>query len=487
MEICRIEFRVLKDGRDSIQTERYCMLSFDVPSGCGSLSITVSRTTERETQIPAALFDSRGNNRVFRAPEGASGYYEDSYQIKENEASSGAIPGQIYPGKWKLILYKRRFSEDFDAVLTVNAEKCSTGESEIPSFSFSSEIVSKESGWYRGELHVHSSESTGRKSVSRVLDAAKKADLDFIAITDHFTSSHWGEIEKHFRQYGILCMQSMEVSGDRGHANIHGLKKWINPLVDDNDEISAFLGIEKPSMEKIADQIHAMGGIFGINHPLSGMVSWHYAEFPIEKADMIDIWAAPDGPVSLCYPTLYDNYLAQGYKLTAVGSSDSHDPEKDGPWKFGQLFTYVYAPSLSEQGIIEGIKRGRVYVAAGSSRMDYRIKYRGKEYSMGDDISYSGGDITILFSIASNPSGNLFVMVSGELAAVEYIEAGDSWHEYELTLAERDIRILPSGSAFIRLEFYEDIVKALFWGMAYKDAAAMRLLSNPIYLTKETH
>ena len=88
MEICRIEFRVLKDGRDSIQTERYCMLSFDVPSGCGSLSITVSRTTEREAQIPAALFDSRGNNRVFRAPEGASGYYEDSYQIKENERNN---------------------------------------------------------------------------------------------------------------------------------------------------------------------------------------------------------------------------------------------------------------------------------------------------------------------------------------------------------------------------------------------------------------
>ena len=211
------------------------------------------------------------------------------------------------------------------------------------------------------------------------------------------------------------------------------------------------------------------------------------SEFPLEKADMIDIWAAPDGPVSLCYPTLYDNYLAQGYRLTAVGSSDSHDPEKDGPWKFGQLFTYVYAPSLSEKGIIEGIKRGRVYVAEGSSRMDYRIKYGGKEYLMGDDISYSGGDIKIIFLITSNPSGNLFVMVSGELTAVEYIEAGDSWHEYEVTLAEKDIRILPSGSAFIRLEFYEDIVKALFWGMAYKDAAAMRLLSNPIYLTKERY
>lgn len=489
MEICRKKFRILKDGKDSIQTTRYCMLSFDVPDGCGSISLTVSRTTEREAQIPAALFDSTGKNRVFRAPEGASGYYEDTYIIRTDSASSGAVPGTIPAGIWKLILYKRRFSEDFDAVLSVNIEK---GQENTEPFrlTFQEQKLSGTPGWYRGELHVHSSESTGRKSVRRVLEAAREAGLDFIAITDHFTSSHWFEIEKYFRDYGILCMRSMEVSGDRGHANIHGMKEWINPLVDENEEISNFLGQEKaPSMESVADTIHSMGGIFGINHPLSGMVSWRYSGFPIEKADAIDIWAAPDGPVSLCYPTLYDSYLARGYRLTALGSSDSHDPDKEGPWKFGQLFTYVYADSLSEKGIIEGIKRGNVYVANGSSRMDYRIRYSNREYNMGGRINYDGGEVEIIFSISGNPSGNLFVMVAGELADIHYIDAHDDgeWHNYKFILHEDEIRFLSPGFSFIRLEFYEDIVKALFWGMAYKDAEAMRLLSNPIYLDKEKH
>ena len=174
MEICRKKFRILKDGKDSIQTTRYCMLSFDVPDDCGSISLTVSRTTEREAQIPAALFDSAGKNRVFRAPEGTSGYYEDTYIIRTDSASSGAVPGPIPAGTWKLILYKRRFSEDFDAVLSVNVEKGNKREKSFR-FTFQDQKLSGTPGWYRGELHVHSSESTGRKSVRRVLEAAREA------------------------------------------------------------------------------------------------------------------------------------------------------------------------------------------------------------------------------------------------------------------------------------------------------------------------
>ena len=488
MEICRIGFRILKNGRDSMQTEKYCMLSFTVPAGCGSLSVSVSRTTKAEAQIPAALFDSTGQMRIFRAPEGAAGYYDDRYSIGPDEASSGAIAGPIPPGEWRLVLYKRRFSEDFDACLSVTALPGSSDKAENSHVTFPDAVLSRSPGWYRGELHVHSSESTGRTDVDAVLRAADNAGLDFVAITDHFTSSHWGEIEHHFRSHHVLCLQSMEVSGDKGHANIHGVKEWINPLVDDNEELSAFLGLERrPSMEEIADRVHAMGGIFGINHPLSGMVSWRYADFPIEKADMIDIWASPDGPVSLCYPTLYDSYLAQGYDLTAVGSSDSHDPYKEGPWKFGQLYTYVYADELSEKGIISGVRRGNVYIACGESRMDYTLCCGGVEYCMGEHVPYQGGEIIIHFSISSNPSGNLFVMVSGELQSVHYVEAGEgkSWRHYDITLREEDIRFVDSSFAFIRLEFYEDIVKARFWGMAYKDEKAMRLLSNPVWLDKE--
>lgn len=489
MEVCRIEFRILKDKKDHIQSKNYCMLAFDVPDGLGTISIKISRETHREAQIPVALFDSNGRMRVFKASEAASGYNEERYTIGQT-ASSGAIEGPVPAGTWKLVLYKRRFHEDFCGQIIVEGEQNQSSDVNYPEYDFSSRVLSSQEGWYRGELHVHSSESTGRKDVRAVLSAAECAGLDFIAITDHFTSSHWSELERSYRDYNVLCLQSMEVSGDRGHANIHGLKEWINPLVDDNDELVSFLGLDsKPSMGNIADRIHEIGGIIGINHPLSGMVSWRYSSFPIEKADIIDIWASPDGPVSLCYPTLYDGYLAQGYHLTAVGSSDSHDPDGIEPWKFGNLFTYVYADSLSQKGIINGLKRGRVYVAHGSSRMDFSIEYESVIYHMGQMICYHGGDVKVIFSIASNPSGNLFTMISGQLEQVNYLDAHSEgvWHRYEYIIKEEDIYFTPLGFAFIRLEFYEDIVKSKFWGMAYKDEKAMRLLSNPIWLEKEKY
>ena len=487
MEICRRKCRLLYSGEDDFQSRRYFMFSFTVPSSCDILSLSISRFTHSDAQIPVALFDSDGDMRIFRASEGAKGYYTDNYKISGKSASSGAVPGPIKEGEWKLVLYKRRFCEDIEMEIVVEVSGIASDSNEGNGLSFPDRVINASEGWYRGELHVHSSESTGRRSVEDVLAAAEEAGLDFLAITDHFTSSHWRLIEKFYREHKVLCLRSMEVSGDRGHANVHGLADWINPLVDDNERLFRFLGLkDQPSMEVIADSVHSMGGIFGINHPLSGMVGWQYGDFPIEKADMIDIWASPDGVTTLSYPTLYDSYLVQGYRLTAVGSSDSHDPRQEkGPWRFGQLYTYVYADTLSSKGIIDGIRRGRVFIAFGTSRMDMTLSYKLRYYHMGDIVPYEGGDVELSIEIGSNPSGNLFIMISGQLHSVHYLNASNEMRTYTFRIPEKDIHMLRSYSAFIRVEFFEDVVKAKFWGMAHRDEKSMRFLSNPIWLNKE--
>ncbi len=176
------------------------------------------------------------------------------------------------------------------------------------------------SHWYCGELHLHSHESTGRTSVERIVEVAKEKGLDFLSLTDHFAASHWLRIQELKYEGTPLFLQSMEVSGDRGHANIHGIKRWINPLVDDNEELSKFLALEhRPTMESIADEVHEQGGLFSINHALSGNVAWRYADFPIEKADLFEIWCTPDNATTFLYPTMWDMLMCQGYRLTGVG------------------------------------------------------------------------------------------------------------------------------------------------------------------------
>lgn len=488
-EIFKDVIRLLHRDRDERQSLQYGRLSFFVKDGVDVLEISISRCTIREAQIPVALFDSLGNVRVFKASEGFSGKGVETFCIGGKSASAGCIPGPIPSGIWKLVLYKRRFFEDVDVSVSVKAGASLTQGKFVQDYSFMDDVRCCDEGWYRGELHVHSSESTGRTDVESVLDSADRAGLDFVAITDHFTASHWLKIEECYKRYKVLPIASMEISGDYGHANVHACKKWINPLVDDNKELSSFLNLQKrPTMESIADEIHSQGGLFGINHPLSGMVGWRYTGFPIEKCDLIDLWATPDADVSLQYPTLYDGYLCQGYRLIGVGSSDSHNPDQEnGPWSFGRIFTYVHAPNLSAVGLIEGLRRGKVYVAMGSSKMDFHAKYGGKRFEMGQRIPYFGGPVEFSFSVWDNPSGNLFVMASAQLVDVKYFngyKAGGR-QEYRFTLDEDGMRFLRGGFSFVRVEFFEDTVKAKFWGMAWRDAKSMRLLSNPIWIDDE--
>ena len=106
---------------------------------------------------------------------------------------------------------------------------------------------------------------------------------------------------------------------------------------------------------------------------------------------------------------------------------------------------------------------------------------------MGQRIPYYGGPVDFSFSIWNNPSGNLFVMASAQLVDVKYFNGYDNEgkQEYRFTLNEDGIRFLKGGFSFVRTEFFEDVVKAKFWGMAWRDAASMRLLSNPIWLDDE--
>lgn len=488
------ESMLLVEESDAIQSKRYARLSFSVPENTTDLTILLTRETQQEAQLPIALFDSTGSVRIMKASEGASGYHEEKLFLSQDTASKGGIPGPMPSGQWLLVIYKRRFFEDICLTSKIYASEeemqaiapltgqAPTHLTELSAHPFSHNVPNREKGWYCGELHLHSDESTGRTSVEKVLEVAQKEKLDFIALTDHFTASHWLQLQKVYQRYSLLCIQSMEVSGDFGHANIHGITRWINPLVDDNEELAEQLGLKTPhTMESVADETHEQGGLFCINHAASGLVAWRYHDFPVSKADLFEIWCLADGPVSLIYPTLWDTYLCQGIHLTGVGSSDSHNASAtEGPWKLGQIRTWVETGELSQPAILRGLKQGRAYVSYGDSRLDFHATYRDKTYRMGDSIALQKGDsCSCIVTLQDNPSGNLFIMTGGQVHDIIYIKGPDEQHVF--TLEEKDLKRIASGESYVRIEFHEDIVKAKFWGMAYRDHRSMRLLSNPIW------
>lgn len=497
-QIFSTDILLLEGRRDASQSVRFARIPFTVPENCTSLSIRISRNTQHVAQIPVILFDSTGSIRIMKASEGLAGEQQEIYDLSFEKACPGGIPGTIHAGRWKLLLYKRRFTEDISVHIEIVVDIMSettilSSEPRFPQIvseahlhPFSSETANSHSGWYNGELHVHSWESTGRTSVEEVLKAAQDQQLDFIALTDHFTASHWLQLQRYAKEFNPLCLRSMEVSGDYGHANVHGLTEWVNPLVDDNIELAEFLELDQPpSMERIADQVHEQGGLFCLNHPLSGLVGWRYHEFPIEKADLFEIWCLADQTTTFLYPILWDGYLCQGYHLTGVGSSDSHHPTMEGPWKLGQIRTWVHAKELSQPAILEALKLGRAYVSYGPSRMNFFAEYENTCWEMGQSIPLQAGkQCRFTVRLSNNPSGNLFIMTGGQLHDIKYFRASEpnEVQTYEFMVDELSMKRIHHGESFFRVEFHEDIVKSKFWGMAYRDHTSMRLLSNPIWI-----
>ena len=480
---------------DAHQSARFYRYAFSVPEHCGQLTLAMDVDTRYSAQIPLILFDSCGSMRLMRAANATVGPHHTEYSITPAHGDQGCIPGFLPAGEWKLLLYKRRVTEDIVADITISWRK----DAEMPpetqeenasirglrEHPFSSAVPDDRPGWYCGELHTHSAESTGYTSLEEVVETARKLHLDFLALTDHFTASHWLRLQELANDQRPLLLQSVEVSGDFGHANVHGLKVWQNPLVDNNEELTAFLGLEKrPTMESIADEAHAQGGLFCLNHVLSGIMGWRYRDFPLEKADLYEVFCTPENQTCMLYTTHWDMMLSRGYRLTGVGSSDSHHPTQPGPWQLGHVLTWVYADSLSQADLLKGLKAGHAYVGIDGASMDMKACCGGRTARMGDTLTLAPGE-KAEFNIQMNnhPRGNLFLYADGMMLDIVYFDQPGN-DRYTFSLPEKWIARGENGS-YVRLEFHEAKEPPAFFGMAYRDHQSARLISNPIWLKRK--
>src|SRR5215212_962256 len=86
----------------------------------------------------------------------------------------------------------------------------------------------------RIDLHTHSAVSDGTDSVPELLEGARAAGLDVVALTDHDTTGGWPEIEA-ARPAGLTVVPGMEMScrwfpADRPPVSVHLLAYLFDPL-----------------------------------------------------------------------------------------------------------------------------------------------------------------------------------------------------------------------------------------------------------------
>jgi len=381
---------VLKGSISGNQNNTYVDVPFQVPQGIVSLTVTFHFTErEQHTALDLGVFDPER----FR---GWSGGNKSSFTISNADATPSYLPGPLIPGTWKLVI----------GVPNIRPNVTSRYEADVffrrgtETTSFTDKPLREGPAWYRGDLHMHTAHSDGScksQSGNRVpcpvfvtAEAAASRGLDFIAVTDHNTISHYDalrELQPYFDK--LLFIPGREVTTFWGHANLFGPTDFFDFRV----------GTTVPSTQALFEEADRMHALLSINHPNdpTGEACMGCGWSPKAAMDprLIHVVeavnsGAEEGPHSGV--SFWEKYLDEGYRVTAIGGSDNHNALKPASMigSVGSPTTVIYAQNLSVEALLDAIRHGHVFIdlsASGKRLLDVSVTEGNEKAMMGDVVA----------------------------------------------------------------------------------------------------
>ena len=454
------------------QGEHYIDHTFTVPPNVSKVGVILYFEKEEDkVQLYLSLHDPKGFRGHKQCP-GASGPRQSDVWICPDDASEGALPGLLPEGEWLARIDFDRLHQEADYRLIAYAE-CEPVSEPITVDFPEDHVVKQDAGWYKGELHCHSSEGDAPFPVESVVEAATQTALDFLSLSEHFTVSQWRKLASFIDDHQpVAFIRSCEITAHLGHANLQGIKEWVDVYVDRHDW----------SMNQAAQATHKQGGLFCVNHAFAGYMAWRYFDFDWKLADQIEIYNGLEGCNNDLQIAFWDRLLSSGYRIVGVAGSDSHNPF-EGRGKLGQLVTWVYADELSEKGIIEGLRRGTVYVSRGAQLRFTASNEAGESAEMWGSLSRFDCQVTLHVDVLSAEPVRLFIFKDGLLLNHHLVLDGkaDEWQ----TLQFSDTPFQPG---YYRIEVHKNTERAghpehpnIYW----RDYSTVLALSNPVWVGKE--
>ena len=126
----------------------------------------------------------------------------------------------------------------------------------------------------RGAFHVHSERSDGSGSLDIIADAAQRAGLQFVIITDHADGTRTPTAASY--RSGVLCIDAVEISTSGGHYIALGLPATPYPL-----------GGESWS---VVEDVARLGGFGVVAHPTSlrAALAWQDWQTPFDAVEWLN-------------------------------------------------------------------------------------------------------------------------------------------------------------------------------------------------------
>lgn len=445
--------------------QTYKPVTFQVPAGVTRLAVAFDYTgRENRTVVDLGLLDPVR----FR---GWSGGNKKSFFLSTEAATASYLPGPLPAGRWTLLLgvpnARPNSKATFEAKVWFQRSPAPP-PAELPK--------AATPGWYRGDLHMHTAHSDGGCvtgdaprapcPVYRTVLAAQAAGLDFIAVTDHNTTSEadaLAELQPSFPN--LLLMTGREVTTFQGHANVFGPTAFIDFRLGSKSV---------PTIRALQQAVKAAGGVFSINHPAvpSGEIcmgcGWTAKDTDYDAVQAIEVANGGNEKALggfegvLSGAPFWEAQLNQGRRITAIGGSDNHDAgiPHDKPSAVGRPATVIHAEGLSPEALLAGLRAGRVFIDLDGTRdrmLDLTARTGGAEAVMGGVLPVKPGQaVTFQAVVAGVDAPRLEIVRDGKVIATPID-------------AEGRFQVIPETSGWVRLNVRDT-------------AGRLLLIGNPVYL-----
>ncbi len=342
-------------GRDA---DDWVYVPVDVPPGVAR--IDVEYRYDRSDVEPGELanacdlgvFDERGTAVDGSGFRGWSGGARTGFFISGSDATPGYLPGPLNPGRWHVLLAPYQVGPDglhyeVDVTFTPGPLEAAPAPSYPPTSAAS--VGSRR--WVRGDCHLHTVYSDGRREPGEVAAAARAGGLDFIISSEHNTTAAHRRWADHAGD-DLLIGLGEEVTTRNGHWLALGLppESWID---------WRFRG-DGDGFRDAAARVRALGGIVVAAHPFAPCLGCRF-KHDLSHADAIEVWNGPWTLDDEAAVLAWDNLLGTGGPRwpAAIGNSDSHAHED----AVGLPQTVVEVEDLRLADVVAGLAAGRSWIA----------------------------------------------------------------------------------------------------------------------------
>ncbi|MFE1337973.1 CehA/McbA family metallohydrolase [Streptomyces sp. NPDC058733] len=440
----------------------------EVPAGVRE--IRVSYTYDRPATpagtpgnaLDIGLFDERGTDLGGRGFRGWSGGARTEFFVRADDATPGYVPGPVREGTWHIALGPYTVAPQGLAYeLTVTLTFGDSGETPRPVYP-PERAKGRGRAWYRGDCHLHSWHSDGRRTPAEIGALARAAGLDFINTSDHNTHTshpHWADVAGD----DLLVMLGEEITTRNGHVLALG--------TDPGTFVDWRYRARDNRFGRFARRVRQAGGLVVPAHPHATCVGCNW-KFGFGEADAIEVWNGPYTPDDEVALADWDSMLVASVRegrdwIPAMGNSDAHrDPDP-----VGMPQTVVLADDLTRDAIQEGIRAGRSYVAESAKvALSFGASGgRGRHAGIGERLEVDRDTpVTVRLEVTGAPRCTVrFVTDQGVLftsAPLPVTESGVvEW------------RTTPSYAAYVRAELRHEAATGPLPG-------ALAAFTNPVFL-----